>query len=124
MPQKHRPKKVSMSRLRIFAVIFGILSALGLAPPARSEPDTYSLTIKGGQFEPLEIVIPAGQKISLTVKNLDPTPSEFESTDLGREKVIAPETSVTVFVGPLRPGRYEFFDDFKPDTPHGYVVAR
>lgn len=117
-------KKALMPRLRIIVFILGMAATLGPAPRALSQSDRYALTIKGGQFEPIEIVIPAGQKISLTVKNLDATPSEFESTDLGREKVIAPESSVIVFIGPLRTGRYEFFDDFKPDTPHGYIVAR
>ena len=122
--KKHCAKKALMPRLRIIVFILAMVATLGPVPRALSQSDTYALTIKGGQFEPLEIVIPTGQKISLTVKNLDTTPSEFESTDLGREKVIAPGTSVTVFIGPLRAGRYEFFDDFKPDTPHGYIVAR
>jgi hypothetical protein len=117
-------KKAQMPRLRIIVFILGMVATLGPSSRALSQSDTYALTIKGGQFEPREIVIPAKQKISLIVENLDATPSEFESTDLGREKVVAPGARVTVFIGPLRAGRYEFFDDFKPDTPHGYIVAR
>jgi hypothetical protein len=29
-----------------------------------------------------------------------------------------------VFIGPLRPGSYEFFDDFSADTPHGRIIAK
>src|SRR5579885_1508403 len=85
---------------------------LGGAAPALSEDGPYVLTIKNHRFEPTEIAIPANQKIKLTVKNLDPTPEEFESTDLRREKVVAGGGEITVYIGPLQPGRYEFFGDF------------
>ena len=31
--------------------------------------------------------------------------------------------AVVVFIGPLRPGSYEFFDDFNPSA-RGHIVAR
>jgi len=51
---------------------------------------------------------------------------EFESVSLRVEKVIAPGAVGTVNVRPLAPGRYEFFDDFHPNTRgalHGPVIA-
>ncbi|MDQ2744996.1 MAG: cupredoxin domain-containing protein [Chloroflexota bacterium] len=30
--------------------------------------------------------------------------------------------TITVYVGPLRPGRFEFFDDFNPRT-RGHITA-
>ncbi len=113
-----------MRRRPIFAAILAAGVLLGAAGPARCADETYTLTIKGRQFEPAEIRIPAGKKISLTVKNLDAVPSEFESTDLNREKVVGGGSSITVFIGPLRPGSYEFFDDFNPDAVHGHIVAQ
>jgi hypothetical protein len=112
-----------MSRCAIltFLALTGVLAA---ARPALSDDDSYALTIKDRQFTPVEIVIPAGKKISLVVKNLDATPSEFESTDLNREKVVGASGTITVFIGPLRPGSYDFFDDFHPETPHGHIVAK
>ncbi len=98
--------------------------ALTAARPARSDETTYHLTIKGRAFDPAEIEIPAGKKVTLSVKNLNATPSEFESTDLNREKVVVGGGEVTVFIGPLRPGSYDFFDDFNPDTPHGHIIAK
>ena len=51
------------------------------------------------------------------------TPAEFESPSLHREKVVAPGAAVSVFVGPLNPGRYEFYDDFHPAT-RGVIVVQ
>jgi len=59
----------------------------------------------------------------LTIRNEQATPAEFESTSLHREKVVAPGSSASVFVGPLQPGRYEFFDDFHPAS-RGVLVVR
>jgi len=91
---------------------------------ARAEEATYTLTIKDHRFTPTEIDVPAGKKISLTVKNLDATPEEFESTELHREKVVTGGQEITVYIGPLQPGRYEFFGDFNPQTARGHIVAK
>ena len=116
-----------ITRRTLFSIGLSIgatLAVICASAVARSDDDSYAVTINGGRFEPAEILVPAGRKLTLVVKNLDATASEFESTDLGREKVVTPNSTVTVFIGPLRAGRYEFFDDFKPDTPHGYIVAQ
>jgi hypothetical protein len=104
-------------------VIVGTLAAPGAAP-ALAADDSFTLSIEGHRFSPTEIEIPAGKKITLLVKNLDATPEEFESTDLRREKVVAGGDEITVYIGPLRPGRYEFFGDFNPDTARGHIVAK
>ncbi len=113
-----------MSRISFPILVAAAAIALGAAGPAWSDDDTYTLTITGHRFEPLELAIPAGKKVTLTVKNLNSTPSEFESADLNREKVVVGGGTVTLFVGPLRPGSYEFFDDFNADTPHGHITAK
>ena len=112
-----------MIYLRIFAGMTMMWAGLALASPAAAE-DSFSLSIKGKAFEPNELTVPAGQKITLTVKNLNTVPSEFESSDLNREKVVTGGNAITVYIGPLRPGSYEFFDDFNADTPHGHIVAK
>jgi plastocyanin len=113
----------SMIRLRILAGLGLITGSVAFAVPAAAE-DGFTLSIRGKAFEPNELTVPAGQKITLTVKNLNPTPSEFESSDLNREKVVTGGGDITVFIGPLRPGSYEFFDDFSADTPHGHIIAK
>ena len=100
------------------------LLALGVALLAQADEATYALTIKDHRFAPTEIEIPAGKKITLTVKNLDATPEEFESLELHREKVVTGGQEITVYIGPLRPGRYEFFGDFNPQTARGHIVAK
>jgi plastocyanin len=112
-----------MNELRILVSAAILAGSAALALPAAAE-EGFTLSIKGKTFEPNELTVPAGQKITLTVKNLNPTPSEFESSDLNREKVVTGGNTITVFVGPLRPGSYEFFDDFSADTPHGHIIAK
>jgi hypothetical protein len=97
---------------------------LALGANAEAQESTYSLVIKDHKFQPTEIEVPAGQKIALLVKNDDPTPEEFESTELRREKVVAGGEQITVYIGPLKPGRYEFFGDFNPKTARGHIVAK
>jgi hypothetical protein len=75
-------------------------------------PDEFTLTIKNHRFEPKEIKLPANQKIKLKVINADATPAEFESKPLGREKLIAGNSSVIINLGPLKPGRYPFVEEY------------
>jgi len=90
--------------------------------PGRASEGDITIAISGGKFMPSEVPVPAGQKVKLIIRNQDKSMSEFESTDFHREKVIAPGSEVTVFVGPLDAGSYEFFDDFHPDTRGRLVV--
>jgi Cupredoxin-like domain len=112
-----------MRRLPAPALIL-MLAVGGLSPAQAEEGAGYTLTIRDHRFSPTEIEIPAGKKISLVVRNLDATPEEFESTELHREKVVTGGQEITVYIGPLRPGRYEFFGDFNPKTARGHIVAK
>jgi Cupredoxin-like domain len=110
--------------MRVRALALAAALAAGGVAPAWSADEGYTLSIKDHRFTPTEIEIPAGKKVSIVVKNLDPTPEEFESTDLRREKIVPGGDEITVYVGPLRPGRYEFFGDFNPATARGHIVAK
>lgn len=112
-----------MIGFRMRDVLLVLAATAAIASPVWAEAG-YTLSIKGKAFMPNELTVPAGQKIILTVKNLNATPAEFESTDLNREKVVGGDSAVTVYIGPLRQGSYEFFNDFSIDTPHGHIIAK
>jgi len=102
-------------------VAFALLGCLSAAP-ARAD-ETASLTIKNHHFEPRTLTVKAGTKIAIQVTNAGTEPAEFESSELNREKVIPPGKSVTIYVGPLIPGTYPFFDDFDQANT-GQIVAK
>jgi plastocyanin len=99
------------------------LLALGLVGPALADLPSFSISLKDNQFVPSEVQIPAGVKVQLVVRNDNKTTSEFESNQFHREKVVEPGQQITVFVGPLDPGSYEFFDDFHPQT-RGHLIVK
>ncbi len=88
-------------------LVFGLASLHAFAAS-----DEFTLTIKNHVFEPKEITLPAGKKIKLVVVNQDATPAEFESKPLNREKVIAGKSTATINLGPLKPGRYSFVEEY------------
>jgi hypothetical protein len=99
--------------------ILAACPVLGLAADV-----SLSLVIQDHRFVPSELVVPARQKIRLSVENRDAAPEEFESYALNREKVIAGKSSAIVWIGPLAPGRYAFFGDFNQKTAQGVIVAQ
>jgi hypothetical protein len=98
------------------------LLALSVSFPSLADPGPVTITIRDHAFIPAEVKIPSNAKVELNVRNEQSTPAEFESASLHREKVVAPGSAISVFVGPLSPGRYEFFDDFHPAT-RGFIVV-
>ena len=99
--------------------------ALGLgAGVASAQEAEAQLVIRSHKFEPAEITVPAGKKVKLVIDNQDATAEEFESYELNREKVVPPKGKITLFVGPLKPGRYPFFGDFHKDTDQGVLIAK
>src|SRR3954452_15168078 len=102
-----------------------LLTALliAVAVPALAEGPQVAIAIRADGFAPAEVPVPAGTKIELSIRNEQNVAAEFESTALRREKVIPPGTTGIVYVGPLQPGRYEFFDDFRPAN-RGFLVAQ
>jgi heme/copper-type cytochrome/quinol oxidase subunit 2 len=96
------------------------LSLIGGAATA----DTVELSLKEHKFSPADVAVQANQKFQIKVTNGDETPAEFESHDLKVEKIVVPGGTVTVTAGPLKPGTYQFFDDYHPDDAKGTVTAK
>ncbi|MGQ0578862.1 MAG: cupredoxin domain-containing protein [Betaproteobacteria bacterium] len=95
---------------------------LGVVPASAEE--IYTVVFKDHRIVPDVLEVPAGKKIKLVVDNQDPTPEEFESHSLNREKVIPGKSKATIFIGPLKPGSYEIFGEFHQDTAQGRIVAK
>ena len=104
--------------MRLFLLIV-LLQPLG----ALAE-DYVAIIIKNHKFQPTEITIPAGKKMELIIDNQDPTPEEFESHELNREKIIAGNSKARIFIGPLAPGRYPFFGEFNEATAQGVIIVK
>jgi len=102
------------------ALLAGTLVTLA----AQAQPSaSLSINVKNHQFQPAELQAPANVPITLRVKNLDPTPMEFESVSLRVEKVVTGNGDGIIRLRPLSPGRYNFFDDFHQQT-NGVLVVR
>jgi len=110
-----------MDNLKIAATT--LLLTIGAAGAAWAEPATYTLTIKDHKFDPAELKIPANQAATLTVKNLDTTPEEFESKPLRIEKVIPAGGEASFPIRALKAGKYKFFGEFHEDSAKGEIVA-
>lgn len=107
---------------QLFLVAAPMLLALVGTAVANDLPE-YTLVIKNHVYQPSELKVPAGTKFRLIVNNQDATPEEFESTDFNREKIVLPNSSITVYVGPLRAGNYGFFGDFHQSTAQGRLIV-
>ncbi len=94
-----------------------------LATAAFAASPGYRLDIQDHGFVPTTLTVPAGVRVQLEVRNMRSLPSEFESFDLNREKVVPGGATVSVWIGPLAPGKYKFFDDFNPASVGWIVVA-
>jgi plastocyanin len=99
------------------------LLLIALLLPFAAHAEDYLLRIKDHQFLPAEIKIPAGAKIKLLIENHDATPEEFDSHSLNREKLVAGNSSATVYIGPLTPGQYSFSGEFHDATAQGVISA-
>ena len=58
------------------AIVLAGLVAAGTPAPAQE----FNLVIRNHKFEPVEIRVPAGKRVSIYVSNEDATPEEFDST--------------------------------------------
>jgi heme/copper-type cytochrome/quinol oxidase subunit 2 len=111
-------------RLRLAA--FAILAFAGLQPGdfAQAADPTFSLSLKDHHFTPSEVTIPANTRVRFLVKNLDATPAEFESDNFKAEKIIPAGQEVTILIGPLKPGTYEFHDEYNQDASKSRLIVK
>lgn len=105
--------------LSMIVVLAGAGAATSALAGAMAE---YKLVLQDHKFAPATLKVPANTKFRVLVTNRNAVPSEFESSDFNREKIVLPDSTVTVFIGPLAKGTYKFFDDFHQATTGVLVV--
>jgi hypothetical protein len=115
------PTTMLMLRVTALALATAIVAAAGAGARAQDAAEV-AISVKDHHFQPGEIRAPANRPLTIRVKNLDTTPMEFESLSLRVEKVVAAGGEGVLHVRALAPGRYEFFDDFHPETRGTLVV--
>ena len=101
---------IMMKKLTLAAIC--AIAMLPVSPSQAQQATEVQVTYSKGQFQPSELSAPADKPIALRVKNLDAKAMEFESKSLRVEKVVAANSEGVINVRALKPGRYEFYDDF------------
>ena len=88
------------------------IAMLAVSPSQAQQATEIHVTYSKGVFQPSELRAPPDKPVAIRVKNLDAKAMEFESTSLRVEKVVAANSEGVINVRALKPGRYEFYDDF------------
>jgi hypothetical protein len=101
---------IMMKKLTLAAIC--AIAMLPVSPSLAQQATELQVSYSKGQFQPSELSAPADKPIALRVKNLDAKAMEFESKSLRVEKVVAANSEGVINVRALKPGRYEFYDDF------------
>jgi Cupredoxin-like domain len=89
-----------------------------------SADDTVELRYENRKFIPQTLAVPANRAFKIKIMNASKEAIEFESYKVNREKVVGPGETVTVNIPALKPGSYDFYDDFHRDVPEGKIVAK
>jgi len=87
------------------------VAAVLASPAFAGEETAYVIVLKDHVFSPAVLELPADQKVKVTIRNEDDSKAEFESNSLNREKGLAPKSETSIYLGPLKPGTYEYYDD-------------
>lgn len=114
-----------MPRRSFAKSLFATVALAAIAMSAPSFAADSNLEVRyDGRFEPSQLVVPANTPFTVRVTNADKEAIEFESFELHRERVVRPGQTVTVFMAPVAPGSYKFFDDFGHGAATGAIVAK
>ncbi len=99
-----------------------VLLLLAGAASSRAADEPLRLVLRDHKFVPDQIEAPARVKFRLLVRNDSDSTIEWESDELDREEVIAPGEERAIFLGPLDPGSYPFYDDRHQATKGTLIV--
>lgn len=89
--------------------VVSVMALLGLGAHRSNGAELeYVIRIKDHRFDPAELHVPRGTKMRVVLDNEDAISEEFDSHALNREKHVPAKSRVTLYLGPLEPGRYLF----------------
>lgn len=108
----------------IIALSSMMLFATGRAVAPAAEDSVVELRYENRKFIPQTLEVPSGRTFRIKIVNASKEAIEFESFKINREKVVGPGETVTVNIPALKPGTYDFYDDFHRDVPEGKIVAK
>ncbi len=126
----HHFKKIKFSLFLKTNIIFGFLflcSSVVFWPQflnAEEPEKVFSLVISKHKFNIETIEVKSTDKFQLKIKNADKSFEEFESKALNIEKFLKPNIEVIVFLGPLKPGEYDYFAEFHPALGKGKIIVK
>ena len=112
------------TRFIIAAFTAAFVSMVAAPALAQGKPTEISISVKDNKFQPAETEVPANTAVVIKIKNLDPKPMEFESKELRFEKIIPGGGEAIINVRAQKPGRYEFFDEFREETTRGALIFK
>ena len=108
----------------LLAVSIILLFTGGRAVAAAPQDDVMELRYENRKFIPQTLNVPANKPFKIKIINASKEAIEFESYKVNREKVVGPGETATVNIPALKPGSYDFYDDFHRDVPEGTIVAK
>ena len=111
---------LTMSRKLVFVAL--CTAMLPFSTASAQQVTEIQISYSNGQFQPREVRAPADKPVLFRIRNLEGKAMEFESTSLRVEKVVAAKSQGVINVRPLKPGRYEFYDDFN-ESARGVLVV-
>lgn len=97
---------------------------LGGNAVAAEELPAFDVVVRDGVFVPRTLEVPAGRRIKLVLINEGPGPLEFENDEMRIEKVIGAGVRSFVVLPRLKPGQYDFADEYNPITGEFTVIAK
>lgn len=107
---------------RLFLAWLGMLPG-GMAVAAEELP-AFEVVVNDGYFKPNRLEVPAGRRVKLVLINEGPGPLEFENDEMHIEKVLNAGARSFVVLPKLKPGEYDFVDEFNPITGELKVIAK
>ena len=113
-----------MRKLIAFVFLAWSGALLGGNAVAAEELPVFEIVVNDGVFKPARIEVPAGRRVKLVLINEGPGPLEFENDEMRIEKVLNAGARSFVVLPKLKPGEYDFVDEFNPITGELKVIAK